>query len=102
MRMNENEFGNGSVLRHKAVDRKREVKRVLTGMKPSNGCPCDITRIGKAAAVSHQDSSHGQNTKSSKLYCRCAHLFMPHAIPQPTASAVLSILVAVFAPRRGS
>jgi len=27
---------------------------------------------------------------------------MPHAMPQPAASAVLSILVAVFAPRRGS
>jgi hypothetical protein len=103
MRVNENKFRDEFVSRHKVVDRKQEGKRVLTGMKPFNGCPCDITKIGKAARFA-TNSSYGPKHQKLQLHCRRAHLFMPHAMPPPAASTALSTptLEAVFALRRGS
>ena len=103
MRINENEFRDEFVSRHKVVDHKREGKRALTGMKPFNGCPCDITRIGKAAPFRNQFVLRPKHQKL-QLHCRRAHLFMPHAMPPPTTSSAPSTqtLEAVSAPCRGS
>lgn len=103
MRINENEFRDEFVSRHKVVDRKREGKRVLTGMEPFNGCPCDITRIGKAAPFRNQFVLRPKTPKApTTLQMRTSLHASCNASACCFYRAIYSNVRSVFAHRRGS